>query len=335
MKIRIKGLKVRKSIDKARYWIEKDFIDKEVKSGVIILPTIGCRHARNIGCTMCGYIYDAPEKISNEKLVKEFEKALEYFKSKEIEYLKIFTSGSFLDDEELKPEIRKYILRRVEELNIRRLCIETRAEFIKEPDVDTSYEIEYAIGLESSNDVVRNVYINKDLDKEVFENAIRFCKENGIKTKVYLLLKPPFLTEMDAIKDCINSAIYCKKLGVDKISINPVNIQRNTLVEYLWKIGEYSPPWLWSLVHVLKEIKRRNNIVVVSFPVAAGKERGIHNCKRCNKVVHESIIKFSLSQDTKFLEGLDCCCKRLWKTLLDLENVNRSCYNIDRNCKLS
>ena len=57
------GLKYRPEYAGIKYWLEKDFIDKEVKTGVIILPTIGCSHARDVGCTMCGYIHDSPKKF--------------------------------------------------------------------------------------------------------------------------------------------------------------------------------------------------------------------------------------------------------------------------------
>ncbi len=279
---------------------------------------------------MCGYIYDTGTKITNEFIVKEFLRALEFFKKNEIEYLKIYTSGSFLDEEEIDTDTREFMLKKLNELNLRRLCIETRVEFIKPLKLEYDYELEYAIGLESSNDFVRNVLINKDLNLQDFEEAIKLCKKNKIKTKIYLLLKPPFLTERDAIEDCIKSAMYCSQLGVDKISINPMNIQKFTLVEYLWKNNEYSLPWLWSLVHVLKEIKLKVRVPVVSYPVAAGTSRGIHNCKRCSKKVLSSILNFSLTQNVNYLEEIDCHCKNLWRELLFLEDLNRSNYNISR-----
>ena len=37
----------------------------------------------------------------------------------------------------------------------------------------------------------------------------------------------------------------------DEVSVNPMNIQKNTIVDRLFRNKEYRPPWLWSLVEMI------------------------------------------------------------------------------------
>ena len=38
----------------------------------------------------------------------------------------------------------------------------------------------------------------------------------------------------------------------DEISVNPMNIQRGTIIDRLHRNNEYRPPWLWSLVEMIR-----------------------------------------------------------------------------------
>lgn len=317
--IRKKGLEKWKGRTSAVSWRELDYIDGPVQAGVIILPTIGCRWGRKVGCIMCGYVYDAAREIGQDKIVEEFKKAIE--KIDGIEYLKIFTSGSFLDSQELLKKSMKEILKEVPK-SVKRVGIESRPEFVKEKTLAEikkilDAELEIGIGLESANDRIRES-INKGFSFDNFEHAVKICKKNGVKVKAYLLLKPPFLTEKEALEDAKDSIKKAQKAGADRVSINPMNIQRGTLVEKLWQRGEYRPPRLWSVVEVLLWANENAEIPVLSHPTAAGKRRGAHNCGKCDSDVYRGIMAYSTTRDAKHLK-VDCKCKNLWKDALELE----------------
>jgi radical SAM enzyme (TIGR01210 family) len=319
--IRKKGLEKWEGKTSAASWKEKDYIDGTVDAGVIILPTIGCRWGRKEGCIMCGYVYDAAREIDQDKIIEEFKKSIE--KIGDVDYLKIFTSGSFLDPGELTDNSIKKILKEVPD-NVKRLQIESRPEFIKEKALleikkSLDAELEIGIGLESANDRIRDS-INKGFSFDNFTKAVKICKKNGVKVKAYLLLKPPFLTEKEALEDAKESIKKAERAGADRVSINPMNIQRGTLVERLWKSGEYRPPWLWSVVEVLSWASENAKIPVLSHPTAAGKRRGAHNCGKCDSDVYKGIMAYSQTQDKKHLE-MDCDCKNLWKDTLELEEL--------------
>ncbi|NIO19337.1 MAG: hypothetical protein GTN76_00975 [Candidatus Aenigmarchaeota archaeon] len=143
--------------------------------------------------------------------------------------------------------------------------------------------------------------------------------------RVYLLLKPPFLTEEEAIADTIASALAAVRDGATTISINPVVVHKGTLLEILWRQKNYRPPWLWSVIETLKELRKHlpAHINVICHPVAGGKSRGPHNCGRCDKHILHAIRTFSLTQNQKPFIDLNCACKPLWEAIKKLETVNR------------
>lgn len=323
--IRIKGLEKYRGKDRIVSWGEKDFLDGEtVDACVMILPTRGCRWGLVSGCSICGYVYDSQHKGADENaIIDKFEKVL--MKLGDVKYLKIFNSGSFFDTNELSENSVRMIFEKINETGISRVQVESRPEFLEENVLKKAREmlnpeLEVGIGLETTNDEVRINCVNKGFLLEDFEKALGNCKKNDIHVKAYLLIKPPFLSEKEAIKDAINSGIEAEKLGVDRISYNPINIQKGTLVELLWRRGEYRAPWLWSVVEVLKEVSSQVKVPVLSHPTAAGRKRGAHNCGSCDSKVYGSIVGFSITQDPSYLEGLDCECKASWQDWISLEN---------------
>jgi hypothetical protein len=178
-----------------------------------------------------------------------------------------------------------------------------------------------AIGLETSSDFIRKHSINKGFTFRNYVQAAEIAKAHGVALKTYLLLKPPLLSEKQALEDILASvkdaSVYSRVF-----SINLCNVQKGTLVEYLWERGEYRPPWLWSIVEILKRTKKEfPDFIITSDPVAAGAKRGPRNCNKCSRQVADAIKTFSLSQDLNDLEGLQCDCRHLWEKVLQLDDL--------------
>ncbi len=324
--LRNRGLRKRRSKGRVRYWREEDYLDGPAEAGVILLPTRGCSWGRQSGCSMCGYVYDSAH-VDEDGLLRGAIDALDALRG--VEYIKIFNSGSFFDERELSPHARTSILQAAAGLGAKRIQVESRPEFVGRELVEECIEIvgadlEVALGLETSNDEVRRNCINKNAIFANYEKAMDECSEGGALVKAYLLLKPPFLTEKEALEDVVRSAVDAEKAGASRISINPVNVQSWTLVEHLWRKGEYRPPWLWSVVSALREIKARVGVPVISHPTAAGKIRGPHNCGACDAEVAKAIRAFSNSQDLGVLMSLACGCIDVWKAHLNLEPLMHS-----------
>ncbi|MCZ7399934.1 MAG: archaeosine biosynthesis radical SAM protein RaSEA [Candidatus Methanoperedens sp.] len=305
-------------------WTGKDLFDgKPITALTVIFQTSGCRWNN---CTMCGYVYDSAQKPpSHDELMKQFGNAMSRCKDEEF-ILKIFTSGSFLDNGEIDAVTRNEMLSLLgADDRVKKVIAETRPEYVTREKVSESMaslgkRFEVAIGLETSNDVIRKDCINKGFTFSDFARAGEVAKREGATVKAYLMLKPPFIPEGIAINDMIQSISDAAPYA-GTISVNLCNVQKGTLVDEMFERGDFRPPWLWSAVEVLKKGKASNpNIVLMSDPVGAGSARGPHNCGECDKDVAEAIRSFSLTQDSSIFDNIDCECRELWKKVVELED---------------
>jgi radical SAM enzyme (TIGR01210 family) len=282
---------------------------------------------------MCSYLLDGvQEKPTSVQIVAQFTFALSELESKKAPLsVKIYTSGSFLDDGEIPAEARSEILRIIAaDDRIREIVLESRPEYVNDSTLSEvravlgDRTIEIGMGLESASDMVRTVCINKNFDLQMFKDALKTAKTYNIGMRAYVLLKPPLLTERDALLDAISTVQEARALGVTTVSLNPVNVQKHTLVERLWTRGNYRPPWLWSVVKVLREASSFSDewMKIVCDPVAGGKRRGAHNCGKCDNGIVEAIRQFSLSQDPTVLEHLTCDCVSQWEHALKHEDFS-------------
>jgi radical SAM enzyme (TIGR01210 family) len=326
--IRKKQRKPKNPRDYVSFWVEKDRLDENVVDAfVMILRTGGCSWAHNSGCSMCGYINDAlQDDVKEEDLLYQYENVMKNYSQEKI--VKIFTSGSFLNEKEVPKSVQEKIFDDLEK-KTDKIIIESRPEFVTAGNVKGKKKLEVAVGLESASDFISKNSINKGFTFSDYLKAVKILKEQKIKIKTYLLIKPPFLSEKEAISDAIYSA---EKISGHSptISFNPVNIQKFTLVERLWRGGEYRPPWLWSVVEVLKQSSKLNGTRVMSSPTAGGTKRGAHNCGICDKEVLLAIEEFSQSQDVSVLEDLKCDCKELWQDILKTENIAKAQGDLSR-----
>jgi radical SAM enzyme (TIGR01210 family) len=327
----------REQVDRpVSFWVKNERLLNEIgKEFTIILRTRGCSWSlsESGGCSMCGYIQDAVnEDINQEHIKNQFDyaynnKIKEIINDNDNYVIKIFNSGSFFDDFEITEDVRKYIYEKIEDIdNVKEVVVESRIEYINSEKIKTFNEylkgkyVEIAIGLETVNDYIRNHYINKGMQFDDFIKAIKMCLGEDIGVKAYLLFKPLFLNEQGAIDDCITSINSLIDLKINTISINPLNIQRGTLAEYLWYQNRYRPPWFHSLFKVLKKSLNQNNLKqlrVLSDPSGAGTKRGIHNClkKECETSAKKALKNFVFSQDLELLEQQEdeCSCRNKYR----------------------
>ncbi|MFO8018497.1 MAG: archaeosine biosynthesis radical SAM protein RaSEA [Promethearchaeia archaeon] len=314
------------------FWVKEDrLLNKQGKELTIILKTRGCSWAlgEKGGCSMCGYIKDsAYDPVKDSLIISQFEHALSQFRAQikqdSKQYVvKIFNSGSFFDEGEISPEVRNHIYGKLAELkNIKEIVVESRIEYLTRDKMNDFKEklsgkyLEIGIGLETVNDFIRNIYINKGLQFSEFLDKVALLHDLDIGVRVYLLFKPPFFNEQAAIDDCVNSLNTLKTTDINTISINPVNIQKGSYVEYLWRKKIYRAPWFYSLFTAIQEGITQGDLKtlrLISDPSGAGTKRGIHNCQRygCNYEMKELLQQFVMTQDLKHLEidNAVCGCK--------------------------
>ena len=312
----------------------------------IVLPTPGCAWALagSGGCSMCSYIADSPlQEVSSKELVeifkKEFERQIEKQPINGPTAIKIFVSGSFLNKEEIPEEAQKEIFKIINEYDdIEEVVVESRPEYVNEEVLRDFCSLipnkifEVAMGLESADDSIRLMKINKGFTREDFERAMDAIKQLesdfDVRGKVYLLVKPVLTPESEAIEDAVKSAQYAEEVGVSRISFCPSTIHKGTLMEILWRRGSYQPPWIWSTLEIIRRVRSSVKIPVIMDTAGFGSRRGPYNCKKCNSKLKEAIIKSNLNQTIP--EEFDCECKDKWQADIKFSSETRSTTNLSK-----
>jgi archaeosine synthase beta-subunit len=310
--------------------IRDDFFrGKNTKRAVVFLLSNGCEWALKSahGCTMCGHIAKQARKdqpISTDDFVKQFETAFSSIDFTGIPVLNIFNNGSFFNDGELPYEARTTILSLIRKnKDIKRLLIESRPEFITESVIQETKslipgtEMEIAIGLETTDDIRRSISLNKGFSLRQFTHAADIIRKNNVHLRSYILLKPPFFSEKEAIVDSIRSIETAFSLGVRSVSLEAMTVQKYTLVEYLYNNNLYQMPWLWSIVEVIKRTAHLGKVIIGLFKFYPSPDSVPNNCHLCNHKVMDAIIEYNKTLRTDVFNQLHCKCKEDWKEVLE------------------
>ncbi|MGA1848362.1 MAG: archaeosine biosynthesis radical SAM protein RaSEA [Thermoplasmatota archaeon] len=317
-------------------WKETDSLNgSEVSVLVVILNTPGCCWSKKGGCTMCGYNFDTDTRpTSTDDYLSQMDRALEKYAGEP--YIKIFTSGSFLDPGEIQEDAQTKLVEMIRDrCGDVRLLIESRPEFITRERItrlsDILGELEIAIGLETVSDGIRAERIRKGFDLDDYLKAGRTIVGSGLYLKTYLLLKPPLMSEGDSITDALRSIKFISdQFPGSRISINPMNIQKGTAVERLFNRGLYKPPWLWTVSETLLagHEKTGGKVHLMSSPTAGGKRRGAHNCGKCDEAVLKGIERFSIDNDPSHLQ-MDCPCREgIWSRMKNAGILSPSGFDL-------
>jgi radical SAM enzyme (TIGR01210 family) len=298
---------------------------REHKTLTIILRSGGCSWG---SCLMCGYPHvryrDRDPAFLDRKIRGQIAWVQRSYPLADYTLVKIFTSGSFLDPLEVPRETQAEV---VKVFSGKVVILETRPEHIDEQWVGLLREtvrgggeeipLYLAMGLETTNDFIREKCIRKGLTCEDFVRGAGKAHRAGAGVKTYLLMKPPFLTEQEAIVDMITSVNEAWRWS-DLISMNLCTVQSATPVEWFWRNGAYRPPYLWSVLTVLAALDRP----IACDPVGGGTRRGPHNCGSCDSVLVEGIRSYSLTGDRNLVDALlrvECGCREEWRYVLENE----------------
>ena len=295
-------------------------------AATVILRSKGCAWWWKSGCTFCGYFNDVRGDVSAEDMFSQWEFAKETTNQfEDCGMVKVYTSGTFFEDRENPPEWQDLVLRETAQMGLH-LVVEAQAQMCTPEKISWVAErhpgCTVAIGLEAYDDRVLRFHVNKGFTTKQWHAAVQMLRDNNLRVKTYLLFKPPFMSEGDALVHTTSWLTNVAQYS-DEVSVNPMNIQKNTIVDRLFRNKEYRPPWLWSLVEMIlrsHEYLGDESCRIIVHPTAGGKIRGAHNCGQCDSEVVAAIERYSVSGDTEEFSQLECSCKSHWRA--EIENDN-------------
>jgi len=327
----------------ASYEVRGGILNKQsIKRIIIYLRSSGCQWMLDEGgCAMCGHYVGTTRgrKISSEDYIIQFKKIVSEIDFSETPMLCVYNAGSFLNDNEMPSKARIEIYKIINEIpEVKHVIFESRPEYVTEERVKelktylTKKEIEIGMGIESSNEFIRDVCLNKGFKLEEFKRSLKLLKENEISSLGYILLKPPFLNERDAIKDSVESIKWAFSLGVNVVSLEPVSIQKNTLISLLYDLKQYRPPWIWSVFQVLNEVKNIGQIRIGGFEFFPSPVFCTSNCPECNDMFLKYIEEYNRTNDPKVVDkaiNTQCSCKNKW-----IYEMEKDTTTIDGNIEM-
>lgn len=348
--------------------INKFFYEgKTVDRVMIVLRSNGCQHYKtNGGCSMCAHLNGAPlmEKITHENYVMQWnsvvdgsfnESATTEFNLNDYPVVCVYNLGSLLNPEEISFETVKYIFASLNEYKgVKKVIIESRAEYVTEEALSAIREVydgivEVGIGVESTNYLVRELCHHKAIDDtKIITDAVDMLHKFNMKALAYVNFKPVFLTESEAIDDAIKTSVDCfSKFHFDAVSVEPTSLQENSLANFMYDLGLYRVPWLWSLRDIIHGIydeigTQKLDIRLGGYfdeEVLSGSQgtgfadrneifphMTSSNCSHCTNEFVDAIKQFNMSYDVKDLDKVKPCphCYSLWedtKRICDSRNI--------------
>jgi len=158
--------------------------------------------------------------------------------------IKLYNSGSFFDSGAIPPEDYRAIAESVSAFE--RVIVECHPSLVGTRCLEFRDELtgrlEVAMGLETVHPEVLEK-LNKRMTVESFASAGRFLKEHDIDLRVFILVKPPFMQEWEAIEWAKRSLDYAFDCGATAATLIPTRAGNGSMEE-LADAGEFSPPRL-------------------------------------------------------------------------------------------
>ncbi|MBW2737334.1 MAG: hypothetical protein JRE64_00515 [Deltaproteobacteria bacterium] len=225
---------------------------------VVILMSRGCSVAT---CTMCpftNYNLHGMHEIPASP-VDQLEQHFKDNSGLDMDILAVYNDGSFFSNHEIMEEERFQFACFVRNSNIPHLHVESLPQFLTPEQLVpfckalSPTRLTVGIGLQSASHVVQKYCVNTTVSKENFELAVNTAKSLGVCIKPYVMIKPPFLTDFEAITDVTESAKYLAGLGLEHMTLCPTRIAENTLAHSLFEAGFFFPPDMLTVFAALKK----------------------------------------------------------------------------------
>ena len=277
---------------------EPDPYGKVKEVAAILLTNRECPYT----CLMCDiWKHTTSETVPAGAIPAQVEYALERLKS--ATGLKLFNSGSFFDPGAIPVEDYRQIASLASPFEW--TLVESHTAFVGEHCLEFNRmlpgKLQVAIGLETVHPEILPA-LNKGMSLEDFKKSVGFLKENGISTRAFILLRPPFLSEAEGLEWACRSIDYAFACGVDVCSVIPVRSGNGSL-DSLAEEGYFQEPSIPSLEQVLAYgIALEKGLVFVDL---WDLDR-FSTCESCKVARRDRLLRMNLRQEIQ--PRINCAC---------------------------
>ena len=218
--------------------------------------------------------------------------------------IKLYNSGSFFDPRAIPPGDYPAIAECV--CSFERVIVECHPSLVGESALRfrelISGKLEVAMGLETVHPEVLPK-LNKRMTLGQFSHAATFLRQHDIALRVFVLVKPPFLDEAEALEWAGRSVDFAFDCGASIVSLIPTR-PGNGALETLADRGQFTQPKLATFE--------------AAFDYAIGLRRGrvfadtwdlerFSDCQTCFAARKERLARMNLSQEPEAQIACDAC----------------------------
>ncbi|MEM5814776.1 MAG: DUF5591 domain-containing protein [Candidatus Aenigmatarchaeota archaeon] len=157
-------------------------------------------------CIFCGW----GAKETRVKTLHELKKMIDdVFLTESFDRLKVFNSGSFLDERQIPRAFRSYLVRKCEQNGVKELIVESRGEYLTQQFADDmksdKVKVTIGYGLEVADDEMLKK-LQKGTTVADFIKASEFLHKNGFGMRAYVLVNAPYTTR-ESLRKTMNVAM--------------------------------------------------------------------------------------------------------------------------------
>ncbi len=225
----------------------------EIPIGTVLLTNRECPYR----CLMCDLWQNTLEgTVPDGAIAAQIRYALERLEP--ARQLKLYNAGSFFDPAAIPPA--EYAEIAALAAPFERVIVECHPAVIGRrtwrfrdlltESGRTGPRLEIAMGLETVHPVVLD-RLNKRMTLEQFRKSARQLKQEGVALRVFLLVRPPWMTEAEGVEWAKRSLEFAFECGAETCSLIPTRAG-NGAMEALQADGEFSPPTLHSVEAALE-----------------------------------------------------------------------------------
>lgn len=259
-------------------------------TGTVLLTNRECPYR----CLMCDLWQNTlTETVPSGAIAEQIRYAIDSMQP--FRQLKLYNAGSFFDPRAIPLSEDVAIAKLIGEYD--RTIVEAHPAFIGERTAEFSKKLsgklEVAIGLETVHEPTLDK-LNKRFKLSDFHRSADFLKSNDIDLRVFLLVRPPFMSEDEGIEWACKSIDYSFDLGATACCLIPTRAG-NGAMEALAENGAFNPPNLRSLemAHQYGIQLNRGRIFADLWDIEK-----FYNCE-CSPMVAARIKRMNETQSTQ------------------------------------